>query len=414
MDIKTKNKLLKILKYAQEHTEFYGDLLKEKRITIDNVEEVFLDLDFMKKPLIKENYSKIISEKLKCNELSDIWNFANRNFGKDYTYNLNGEIITAEYTSGTTGSPLVVVKSELERLILGKTLWNFRSKFGNSNAKKMFQFIHNGSGLSPFQFYSDDYFKQKEEELKYLSSSEYNWWHIFPSMLEGYAYIAKTQGIRLDNLFGIESNGAYISNEEKRRYEQVFHCKIVNNYGCKEIWNIGYENLSGTLSISPDILLELVDENGNIITDYNKEGYVVVTSLVLKSMPFIRYYLGDLAKYVKTIKEDGTEEKCLEVLPGRYKISGTEEYGNRFFREITIDLIQKYNMKMIQSVFVTEKEHNKLDIIISGCNECQEDFKNNFLDCLKNYQRVNSDEWRINFIFNEKTTQKSMFVSLVR
>lgn len=411
---KTKKRLMNLLKYAQSNVPYYEEVLQDKNITIDTVEDIFYGLNFMKKAYIKKNYSNVISKELACEELSEIWNFETRNYDKDYNYELNNKNIVAEYTSGTTGTPLVVVKSDFERLILGKEMWKMRSRIGNNNAKDMFQFIHNSNGENPFEFYSDDYFEQKAEELKYLKKKNYKWWHIFPSMLEGYAYVAENKNIHMDNLIGIESNGAYMSSEEKSRYERIFDCKIADNYGCKEIWNIAYENEQGLLSINNDVIFELVDDNGNIIENYEEEGYIVITSLVLKNMPFIRYYLGDMAKYVKNVRTDGSEEKCIEVLPGRYKIYGTQEYGNRFFREITIDLIQQYNMKMIQSVYVVEKEPQKFIVNIAGCSQCHEEVKKNFVECLGMYQRIDSSNWNIDFTFEDDVKQKSMFVSLVK
>ena len=43
---------------------------------------------------------------------------------------------------------------------------------------------------------------------------------------------------------------------------------------------------------------ELVDENGNVIEDANKQGEIVVTSFEMTAMPLIRYKTGDFAEYV--------------------------------------------------------------------------------------------------------------------
>ena len=78
---------------------------------------------------------------------------------------------------------------------------------------------------------------------------------------------------------------------------EVFRCRVVDYYSCDEVGNIAWEcpERPGVLHVNSDgCVVEIVDETGQVIPE-GREGRVVLTNLYNRTMPFIRYDLGDRA-----------------------------------------------------------------------------------------------------------------------
>jgi len=98
-------------------------------------------------------------------------------------------------------------------------------------------------------------------------------------------------------------------------------CQVFETYGTGEGIKIAAQKDNEFMYImSPYVVLEIVDDHGNPVPD-GTLGHVVVTSLVNRAMPLIRYRLGDLA--IKLPREKYPEERSLE-LPLLQKVIGRE------------------------------------------------------------------------------------------
>ena len=78
---------------------------------------------------------------------------------------------------------------------------------------------------------------------------------------------------------------------------EVFHCRVVDYYSCDEVGNIAWEcpERPGVLHVNSDgCIVEIVDETGQVLPE-GREGRVVLTNLYNRTMPFLRYDLGDRA-----------------------------------------------------------------------------------------------------------------------
>jgi phenylacetate-CoA ligase len=81
----------------------------------------------------------------------------------------------------------------------------------------------------------------------------------------------------------------------KKNIEKVFDCKIYETYGAGEgLMIASQKDLHYMYIMSPCVYVEILDDAGNEVAD-GEMGHVVVTSLIHKAMPLIRYKLGDLA-----------------------------------------------------------------------------------------------------------------------
>jgi phenylacetate-CoA ligase len=81
----------------------------------------------------------------------------------------------------------------------------------------------------------------------------------------------------------------------RKNIERVFGCKVFETYGTGEGLMLGAQkDLEYLYIMDPYFIVELLDDEGNEVED-GEIGHVVVTSLIHKAMPLIRYKVGDLA-----------------------------------------------------------------------------------------------------------------------
>lgn len=185
----------------------------------------------------------------------------------------------------------MVIKSIEERIKLGRNLWKLRNAFYPASPDKMLYFIHKPQEIIyPVTFFRDGYEPENAiNEIEFINASSYTWWHTCTRLLDAYMNIIKKSEIQcnFENLKVIENNAAFLSEKNRNKYELFYQCKVANNYGCRELWNIAYDCRDRFLHINEDVIFfELIDKNDNAITEPNKIGKVVLTSYYLKEMPF--------------------------------------------------------------------------------------------------------------------------------
>jgi len=116
----------------------------------------------------------------------------------------------------------------------------------------------------------------------------------YPSALNEMAKVA----IAANTTYKFESLICYgdkLFGHYKDNFREAFdNPTVINTYGCAEglymacKWDIPYYYI-----MSPHVVLEIVDDNGNPVPDGNR-GHILVTCLTNLAMPIIRYKLGDL------------------------------------------------------------------------------------------------------------------------
>jgi phenylacetate-CoA ligase len=179
-----------------------------------------------------------------------------------------------------------------------------------------------------------DAFKISSQDVrKYVAEIE----SYRPAILECYVDAAYTvakemirQGIRLSHqVKGVLVSAGTLYPEFETVIKEAFRAPVVNRYGSREAGDIACTCPSGRIHVNPFThYVEIVDKDGNRIQEGT--GRVILTLLTNKTMPLIRYEIGDLA----TIERQDTQCPCgrdwqtLERVDGRmgslfYKKDGT-------------------------------------------------------------------------------------------
>lgn len=115
--------------------------------------------------------------------------------------------------------------------------------------------------------------------------------------------------------------GEILHKRTRALLQEAFGCRVVNYYSCDEIGNIAWECpvQQDKLHLNTDgCVLEVVDETGQLLQD-DCEGLVLVTNLFNRTMPFIRYQLGDRAAFLPTESRCacGYSGQSLALIAGR-------------------------------------------------------------------------------------------------
>jgi phenylacetate-CoA ligase len=146
-----------------------------------------------------------------------------------------------------------------------------------------------------------------------------------PSLLFGHAHslcllaeFLRSQGGAGFRPRGIISTAMVLHTWQRRSIEEVFACQVTNRYGCEEVSLIACEcERHEGLHINADgVYLEVLRPDGSPAAP-GEVGTVVVTDLVNRAMPILRYQVGDMAMVTDRCCPCGRGLPLLERLEGR-------------------------------------------------------------------------------------------------
>lgn len=409
-DIVLNQKIKELLLYLKCNVEFYSDKLPrlEEISATKNIFTIFNKLNIVDKKTIKQNMGIFVSKEISTNSLFDkIVNFDEMCFAQEDAFDFGDTKIFSEHTSGTSGIPFTVLKTANERVTLGKQIWKIRNNFEKVKPFDMYDF----SISIPITACKMNFEDEVHFLLNYLKDSNFSWWYINENALNKIVPFVKEKSIDFKHLKVIENSGSHIFKEQIEEFERIFKCKISNNYACREVWSIAYTCKYGHLHINDNVYVELVNDNNELITNAQVRGNVVVTSLDLRAMPFVRYLVGDQACWVEGNCNCGNKSKRIELLPQRQKISGTNLYGNLVFQSVITRLLTQYNLIKYSEINITQTSLDRFNVNIKGCRENKRFMEKAFLATANSL--LNDKHYFYDFSYDENMIFKSIFSSMV-
>ena len=118
-----------------------------------------------------------------------------------------------------------------------------------------------------------------------------------PMLLQGYAsilaelaqFVQRRKLHMPSTIKGVFSTAEVLYDWQRAAIESAFSCTVYNQYGSREVPNIGLQCAHGNFHVFSDlVMLESIPVDG--------EQRLLVTSLTNRIMPMIRYQLGDLGR----------------------------------------------------------------------------------------------------------------------
>jgi phenylacetate-CoA ligase len=247
---------------------------------------------------------------------------------------------------------------------------------------KLIDWIAHRKRLSAFAF------SEKELSQYFFQLKEFkpDYFYGYVSMIRQFAdYLEREGRCRSLQPKAIITTAEALTETDRQKIEEVFGCRVFNEYGCGEVGTIAHECEDGNLHLSSEnMVVEVLNESGNAVKP-GEPGEIVVTDLVNFSMPLIRYRLKDYASV------SGEDCSCGRSLPVLLDIHGREydilvnSSGQKFHGEFFLYLVEdlkKKNVVLDHVQFIQQGMNINIKIAHRG-DVKTEFFRDYFLEKLK-------------------------------
>lgn len=311
------DRLQEMIRYCYEHIPHYQQLFSELQATPDDIKNLddLKKLPILDKQTIKDRPSDFMP--------------------------LNGrQPYTVQHTSGSTGTPLALHADEETYKLAMALLVDFEESYGVPFGSPRATFA--GRMLKASNKMTPPFWRYNKAENQLLFSSYHINEKTFPhyakaldrfqpAELIGYPsaicelatlYLAANlrPGFRPQL---VVTNSENLLDWQRRRIESAFQCTVRDYYSTAEYVNFAGENDDGEYSSNPLLgITELEPLESN-----TEASTLIMTTLTNRSMPLIRYNVGDIGVSAKTINPlhgapilsriDGRIDDYLETANGR-------------------------------------------------------------------------------------------------
>ena len=346
-----------LVDYARENSpylsEYYKDLPADYSLS---------DIPVMEKGEMIANYDDYVTDRQIC--LKDVESYVRRDFA-DASLFLNK--YTVLHTSGTTGTPLYMVRDEhrnrIHNMMMAQRLLNdVDPELGDLKKHKQAAVIHAEPGASSYEAYRRTVAQNGSDNLLFIPVTEEVGTMIEklnefqPEVLSAYASIlvilalAAEKGQLNISLKMIATSAEMLTPENYQFVKRVFNCPIKNNYCMTEGGEIAMTWDGPELLYNEDfIIIEPVDENRMPVKDPDdfSQG-ILVTDLTNYVQPIIRYYVNDRVK-IERISDDAVR---LPVLQIKGRVNDIFQLCGNTYTTVSLATIVEYYPGVLDYQFV--------------------------------------------------------------
>lgn len=348
--------LKKLLKHAYENCAFYREQWDQIGFDYARVTSIkdLSSLPVLDKNTIRENYSKIVSDK-----------FRGKNFVKS--------------TGGSSGTPFKLELNAESNQRRQAVMWRGYGRLGAGLGVKTLYLW--GGNITPVGFLAEikenlyhrfynrkmlnSFLLKDSNILSYIS--EIN--KFKPKAIVSYVNpLVLLSDYIIKNNINVHTPGSILTGAEplyefqRKTIEEAFKAPVYNTYGCREFMLIGSEciNQEGLHINSDHLVVEIVDEDGN----QTDSGSLAITDLHNFGFPLIRYLNGDQATKADTeFCSCGSPFPMLKSVDGRkldvIKTPDGRSIPGEFFPHLFKDFSNVSKFQIIQHTLDT------LDVTIS-------------------------------------------------
>ena len=203
-----------------------------------------------------------------------------------------------------------------------------------------------------------------------------------PEYLMGIArYIDETDD-RPHHIPVVKPAGALMTPAMKKRVENSFRSRVIEDYGCSDVGPLGFECRNGGIHLLTDHFYFEFDHRGRPAED-GELATLLLTDLHNTAMPMIRYKLGDLVRVDRTPCPCGRQTPRI-VVAGRTDEVIVGKSGNIITPRMACEFF--YKRPKIQSFQLIERSDRQFDlkcVLDKGASvpdELPADFRTQFAD----------------------------------
>ena len=154
-------------------------------------------------------------------------------------------------------------------------------------------------------------------QLARLRTLSPRWIYSFPSAMTQIAKLVEHEGRGELRPEGVICHGELLLREDREEIARAFGCPVWNQYGAQEFNRLAWDcDEHGALHVDADsVCIEVLV--GDRPAAPGEEGELVVTGLLNRLMPLVRYRIGDLGRLVSGACPCGRGLPRLELTEGR-------------------------------------------------------------------------------------------------
>jgi len=249
-------------------------------------------------------------------------------------------------TSGSTGQPVITLKTRLDNVIWNAMTMRDHSWWGRSaegqkltaiKAGIKIQSEHNmwGSPMSLFHTTGNSQglpvWMKVDEQLEAVEKFQPDIMILHAGVLRGFVTEWERTSYTLTNLKHCRNISDTVDQDLRDRFRALSGLEIEDNYSCSETGTIAMQcPVSGLYhTMMETLIVEVLDKDGNACKE-GEEGRIVLTDLYNTATPLIRYDIGDYA-IVGGECGCGRNHKTFTRVLGRERNLLKLEDGSRFW-----------------------------------------------------------------------------------
>lgn len=217
------------------------------------------------------------------------------------------DTLIARRTSGSTGEPMLILRSWYEERLLQSFRWLALQRLGKHPGDRMIlinriratdpndrQFLlHISNRLGLFQLDKIDCFLPLQDILKELRKKPFDILGGLALVLYHLAIQINKEGLKLHRPRFIFTGGELVTPNIRQEIERAFNARLYDSYASHEFNLLGWQcKETGDYHINEDSVIVEIVRDGRA-SQTGERGEVIATSLFSYTMPFIRYRLDD-------------------------------------------------------------------------------------------------------------------------
>jgi len=343
--------------------------------------------------------------------------------------------VTDIHTSGSTGTPIRALRSELTLLFwsaftLRDHLWHGRdfsgtlavirdSTPGKAEYPAGERFKYWGSSRRAFDTgpsVSLNINTAIPQQLEWLLKQQPTYLLTHPTNLNALARYAIHHGIKLPSLHHIQTLGEILRPETRALCLEAWNVAVKDIYSGREVGYIALQcpEFDHYHVQSEGVIVDILDDNGNPCKT-GETGRVIVTPLHNYAMPMIRYDIGDYATLGGAC-ECGRGAMVLTSIEGREQNRLSLQNGGKRWTLMSESNIRRMlKLAPIHEYQFVQKDLNAIEVRLSVFKPLTKKQEGNLLDLFKTKF---GDNFRIDIVYmdslpREKSGKRQDFVSEV-
>lgn len=364
-----KKKFWELIDFVEKEYAYYRSAMEEAKrgAVCSSAFEVLNKLPAVDKHIIKNNLSGFISGHMRASWRS---------------------------TSGTTGTPFVFKKDRYASGYMDAMMYCAYNWCGISPRSRQARIWGSAVGFKAKMIQETKDWLLARKRLSAFKMSDNNckrfynillrhrprYFYCYPAAMYQFVLSLERQGLDGKQIGAsvVICTGEVLFPHQKEKIEQVTGCRVVNEYGSTENGIIAFECEQGTMHLLPTVHVDIIDP------DQEGFGEIVITELNSRSVPFIKYRLGDMGRVLNPGCKCGRPFEALEIREGRMNDLIVCPDGKKVYAAILPYVLKNY---VLQFKALQEKS-DMIDIYVIPASNYGNASEKNIKSNLQNYLGV--------------------------